>query len=402
MKNAATFTRAARACRAGAANQAVAANVAALLFVPFMRLYGFTYFQLGLLSAVCFCAQLAADAALIFLIDRLSRRALTCAAGFASCAGLLFFGCVPYLLPPSQMYGGIVGGVALFAFAGGMLEVVLSNIADSLPASSGGICLQRTVYAWVQAGLALYLYAFLALFGAERWNAAMFPLAAVPLLLPALLWRCPLPPRPPAQPVRAAFRPVYLSAVLAVLLGFGAETVMNQWIGTFAAEVFGFGAGSALGTALFCVLLGAGGAVFVLLQRRRGGLPVQAPVLAALCSAAAYGGAALFRAPALSFACAAACGFFVGVLSPGAMSLASRALPHAGGWMLASLALAQDLGGAALPLLSGGAAEAAGMRAGFFLAAAAPLLAAAALYCMRPRRGGLPLCRKTPAYKKIF
>ena len=89
MKHAGTFTRAARACCAGAANQAIVANVSALLFVPFMRLYGFTYLQLGLLTAVCFCSQLAADVALIFLIDRVSRRALAMAASFFSCAGLL-------------------------------------------------------------------------------------------------------------------------------------------------------------------------------------------------------------------------------------------------------------------------------------------------------------------------
>lgn len=400
MKHAGTFTRAARACRAGAANQAIVANVSALLFVPFMRLYGFTYLQLGLLTAVCFCSQLAADVALIFLIDRVSRRALAMAASFFSCAGLLFFGSVPYLFP-AAVYGGIVGAVAAFAFAGGMLEVVLSNIADGLPEKTGGIYLQRTVYAWGQAALAVYLFAFQLLFGAEHWNAAIFPLAAVPLLLPVFLARAKLPAREKAAPVRAAFRPVYLLAVLAVLLGYGAETAMNQWIAAFAADVFGSDAGGTVGSVLFCLLLGAGGAAFVFLRRRRGDLPVFAPALAALLSAAAYVGAALFASPALSFACAAACGFFVGVLSPGAMSIASRALPHTGGWMLASLALAQDVGAAALPTLAGGISDAAGMRAGFLFSAAAPLLAAAFLFCMRPKaKRRLPL-RKNKSLRRF-
>ena len=47
-------------------------------------------------------------------------------------------------------------------------------------------------------------------------------------------------------------------------------------------------------------------------------------------------------------AAAALCGLFVGVLSPGAMSAAGAALPRTGGWMLASLAIAQDIGAAVL------------------------------------------------------
>ncbi len=389
MKHAVTYARAVRACRVGAVNQAVAANLCALLFVPLMRLYGFTYLQLGLQAAVCYGAQLLADAVLIFLIDRLPRRALAAAAGAAGCAGVVFFGCVPWLFPAGAgVYGGMLAAAAVFAFAGGMLEVVLSNIADALPAS-GGIYAQRTVYAWAQAGLAVYLYAFLRLFGVQRWNFALFPLAAVPLLLPVLLARAPLPAPAKEAPVRAAFRPVYLAAVFAVLLGCGAEAAMNQWIGAYAAQVCGADA-ALLGSVLFCLLLGGGGAVFSRLQRR-GGASAAASAVAALCGGAAYLGAAACPLPALSLVCALACGFFVGVLSPGAMTAASGALPYTGGWMLASLALAQDVGGAAFPLLAGAVSDAAGMRVGFSVAAAAPLLAAACLLYMRPRGRALPL-----------
>lgn len=384
MKNAASYARAARACRVGAVNRAVTANAGAFLFVPLMRLYGLTYLQLGLLTAVCFCAQLLADAALVFLIDRLSRKVLACTASIAGGAGLAFFGCVPYLFPPAGIYGGILCATALFAFFGGMLEVVLSNIADGLPPAAGGMYLQHTVYAWAQAGLVVYLSLFLRLCGEAHWNLALFPLCVIPALLPVFLFGARLPARERAAPKRAAFRPAYLFAVLAVLFGAGAETTMNQWIPSFAAECFGE-AGAVFGGVLFSLCLGAGGSVFVCLQRRAQGLPPAAPAAAALGGAAAYLGAALFREPALSFVCAVACGFFVGVLSPGAMTAASRALPQTGGWMLASLAFAQDAGGAAFPALAGGAADVCGIRAGFLLAAAAPLSAAVFLFCMRKR-----------------
>ena len=86
-----------RACVAGIANQAVVVNVTALLFAPFMRLYGFTYVQLGFLAAAGFAAQMAADILLLFLIDRAPSSALAALAAAMSCAGLVFYGCVPCL-----------------------------------------------------------------------------------------------------------------------------------------------------------------------------------------------------------------------------------------------------------------------------------------------------------------
>ena len=68
------YRNTARVCRAGVVNQAIIANVTAILFVPFASLYGFTYVQLGILAAAGFCAQLAADTFLLFFIDRLSSK----------------------------------------------------------------------------------------------------------------------------------------------------------------------------------------------------------------------------------------------------------------------------------------------------------------------------------------
>ena len=91
---------------------------------------------------------------------------------------------------------------------------------------------------------------------------------------------------------------------------------------------------------------------------------------------------------------AGACGFFVGILSPGAMSAAGRGLPAAGGWMLASLAVSQDVGAALLPSAGSALAENFSVRACFLVLSAAPLLAAVFLALMAGTGGkkrGLPL-----------
>ena len=77
--------RSGRVCCAGVVNQAIVINVTALLFLPFARLYGFTYAQLGLLTAVGFLAQLCADLTLMLLIDRIPAKTLALIASARSC-----------------------------------------------------------------------------------------------------------------------------------------------------------------------------------------------------------------------------------------------------------------------------------------------------------------------------
>lgn len=113
--------------------------------------------------------------------------------------------------------------------------------------------------------------------------------------------------------------------------------------------------------------------------KEKAGLPLL--IGCALPAAAAYLLAALLPGTS-ALAAAALCGLFVGVLSPGAMSAAGAALPRTGGWMLASLAIAQDIGAAVLPALSGAAAEAVSVRAAFLFLAAAPVLSALAMVYM--------------------
>ena len=52
------------ACVTAIVNQAVIANITALLFVSFMQLYGFGIWQLGVLVGVNYCAQLIATLSL--------------------------------------------------------------------------------------------------------------------------------------------------------------------------------------------------------------------------------------------------------------------------------------------------------------------------------------------------
>lgn len=385
-------------CLAGVSNQAVITNVTALLFVPFAGLYGFSFAQLGLLTAVNFAAQMCADVLLMFLIGRCSHKKLALAAAAASCAGLLFYGAVPLLFSGGALYGGIACATAVFAFAGGMLEVVLSGIADRLPAGSRvSICLLHTAYAWAQAVLALVLFFFILLAGERNWNYVMFALALVPLAAFFLLSGACIPERGeskaeslPAKK-REGFGRFYIFALAAIFFGYGAEVCMNQWMSTLFSETFPLYGSEFFAAAAFAVFLGLGGIFYVRLSARVRRFPLFALLFSALAAFGCYVAAAA-AGGAVSFAAAAICGLFVGVLSPGVMTVSSENLPGAGGRMLATLAIASDLGAAALPAAAGALSGALGFRAAFLILSAAPLLCAIFVAAMRKSR--VPLRKK--------
>ena len=394
------YKRTLAACLAGVANQAVITNVTALLFVSFSGLYGFSLVRLGLLTAINFTAQMFADVLLTLLIGRVSSRILALAASAASCAGLVFYGAVPLLFSGGALYGGIAAATAVFAFAGGMLEVVLNGVADRLPpASSVSICLLHTAYAWAQAALALVLCGYIILFEGENWNFAMFALALVPLTAFALLLgadtgdgraKGEAAPAPVlfGEKKRGSGRPrhaFYLSALAAIFFGYGAEVSMNQWMSTLFSETFSV-SGEFFGVAASAVFLGLGGLFYVRLSRRRERFPFYALLLSALAAFGCFAAAAVCEG-ILSFAAAAVCGLFVGMLSPGVMTVSSENLPADGGRMLASLAVASDLGAAALPALAGALSGAVGLKSSFLILSAAPLLCACFLSSMRKNAG---------------
>lgn len=379
------YGRTALSCYAGVVNQSIITNVTALLFVPFIQLYGFSLVRLGLLTAVNFAAQVCADLFLLFFIDKCSLKKLAIAASAMSFAGLLFYGFAPLLFSGDLVYAGIVLATCVFAFSGGMLEVVLSNVADRLPSDSGvSICLLHTAYAWTQVALAAVVWLWLGVFGTRCWNFVMFLFALIPAATLALLARAKIDRGEGCVKVKSTIGGLYFLALAAVFFGYGAEVTLNQWIAAFAGEALGLGeyVSEFIGMALFAAFLGAGGLIYVKVSSKRRKFPFPALIVSSAIAGGCYLAVALLPSPVLALVAATVCGLFVGVLSPGIMTAASDNLPQAGAWMLASLAVAADLGAAALPVTAGALADMSGMRFAFLVLSAVPFVSAILLVFM--------------------
>ncbi|MDR2201219.1 MAG: MFS transporter [Clostridiales bacterium] len=353
---------------AGIFNQAVVVTLTAVLFVPFVSLYGFKVWQLGVLVAVSFGFQLLADVVLTFIVDRFPYRPLALTALLLSFAGLTFFACVPYIFAEKDIFLGIMTATGIFSLSCGMLEVLISPIIDNMPRppeKQGAVMsLVHSFYAWWQV-LAVVVTALLLFWlGFERWNIAVFVWLFVPLVGAALFCFAPLDKKIPDKKPRSkvwASGP-FAAAALGIAAGGSAEVVMNQYVATFAGLSLGFDqlTSDIAGMGLFALLLGAGR----LLHSRLGGRADLSKVLvvSALAATALYLAAGLIPVRAVALAACVLAGAAVSVLWPGTLAVVSARYPSSGVWIFAALAVCGDFGAAAAPMFTGFMAESIGLN----------------------------------------
>lgn len=101
--------------------------------------------------------------------------------------------------------------------------------------------------------------------------------------------------------------------------------------------------------------------------------------------------ASLGESPALGLLGCVLCGFSVGIMWPGPISITSGTIPMGGTTMFALLAMAGDLGGSIGPYVVGLVTQSAGdnLKSGMLAAAVFPVILVAAILLLRrmKRRG---------------
>lgn len=349
-------------CFVGIFVQAIVSNLTAILFLPMMNLYGFTYIHLGILVGVNFATQVAADIVLSGAIDKRGFRFFVLPTCLLSFAGLLLFAATP-LLFPGHVFAGILAATVIFAFSSGMLEVILSPIIDAIPGDDKGpaMSLMHSFYAWGQAATIIVTTLFIFLFGGARWPIVVLLWAIVPLTAFFLFLRAPFPPNKPAehrQGMRALLlRPFYLIALAAIFCGAAAEVVLNQWSSTYMEKGLGMPkvAGDLLGMCGYAVMLGLGRVIYGLRGSRlnMNRVLMGGSLLALVC----YLIVSFSPFSALNIVACALCGFGTSLLWPGTLVLSSEHYPMAGAWLFAVLAAAGDIGAAFGSWLAGAVAD---------------------------------------------
>ena len=337
------------ACFVGYIIQAIINNFAPLLFLTFQSSYHIPLSQITLLVTANFGLQLIIDFLSAGFIDKIGYRLSMLAAHVFCAAGLLLMTFLPNMLPDA--FTGLFLSVMVYAVGGGLLEVLVSPIVENCPTDNKekAMSLLHSFYCWGHVGVVLLSTLFFRLFGIENWRILAIVWAIVPICNFFLFMSAPI-----AEPAKEqegglsvkklVSRKIFWILMLLMLCAGSCEQAVSQWASTFAEKGLGISkaAGDLAGPMFFAILMGTSRLIYGKwgdkldldkFMRFSGFLCLFSYLIISL---APY--------PVLGLLGCGLCGLSVGILWPGAFSMAAANIPGGGTAMFAFLALAGDLG----------------------------------------------------------
>lgn len=390
-----TYKQTIAACYIGYITQAEVNNIPPLLFLIFCNTFDISLGKIAVLISANFIVQIIVDLLSSRIAGALGVRRSMMLAHICTAAGFALMGVFPFVLP--DPFAGLLLSAALNSVGGGITEVLVSPIVDSIPgdAKSSAMSLLHSFYCWGQVLVVLLTTAFFSLFGTESWRVLTALWAVIPFLNTFLFAKVPLCPfveeGSEEISLKKLFRyKLFILFCILMLCAGASELAASQWASLFAEAGLKVSktAGDLLGPCMFAVLMGTARLLYGLFGKEIKLVPVIS-ASSVLC-VVSYLVMVFAPVPLISLAGCAVCGLSVGIMWPGVFSLASEKFPNGGTAMFSVLALAGDMGCTAGPALVGifvrlaengspllfGRTDAAssGLRTGLLFAAAFPAL----------------------------
>ena len=379
------------ACYLGFVTQAIAANFAPLLFLTFQSTYRISLEKIALIPVVFYLTQLLVDLGATRFADKIGYRICVVASQVVSAAGLVMMTILPEVLPVPFL--GILIAVVFYAIGSGLVEVLVSPIVEACPFENkdGQMSLLHSFYCWGAVGVILGSTLFFAVFGTENWKILALIWALIPLFNIFQFLTCPierLVEDGESLPLGRLLRlPLLWMMILLMICSGASEASMAQWASAFTESALGVSktVGDLAGPCLFTVFMGISRILYGKMSEKLN--LTKTMLLSGLLCVACYLLASLSPLPVLGLAGCALCGFSVGIMWPGTISLSSQKCPQGGTAMFAFLALAGDFGGTVSPAVVGNISELAGgnLKMGLLAAAIFPILLVIGLLVLNRR-----------------
>lgn len=345
------------ACYLGFVTQAIAANFAPLLFLKFHNDYNISLGNIALISTCFFFTQLLVDLFCAKFVDKIGYRICIVASEVCSAAGLTGLAFLPDILP--NPFTGILCSVIVYAIGSGLIEVLGSPIVEACPFENkeATMSLLHSFYCWGAVGTILISTLFFLLFGMDSWKWLAVLWALIPTCNIYNFATCPiehLVEEGNGMGIRELFqKPLFWISVCLMICSGASELAMAQWASAYAEAALGLSKaiGDLTGPCMFAVTMGISRVIFGKYGDRIDLMKFMtgSGILCVVC----YLLTSLSSNPLIGLIGCIVCGFSVGIMWPGTISISSKKFPLGGTAMFALLAMAGDLGGSIGPGIVG-------------------------------------------------
>ena len=361
MSTSPNYNRTRTACYLGFITQAICANFAPLLFLTFNKTYEISLGMIALIPTVFFFTQLIVDILCGLFVDRIGYRKCVVASEVCSALGLIGLALLPDLF--STPFIGIIIAVIIYAVGSGLIEVLVSPIVEACPFENkeATMSLLHSFYCWGVVGVILISSLFFTFFGIDKWKILACLWALLPIYNIFNFATCPierLTENGKGMTYWQLFKvPLFWVAVILMISAGASELSMAQWASAYAESALGLSKTvcDLAGPCMFAVTMGISRVFYGKFGDRINlqNFMIGSGLLCIVC----YLMASLFESPAVGLAGCILCGFSVGIMWPGTISIFSKLLPMGGTAMFALLAMAGDLGGSTGPAMVGNISE---------------------------------------------
>lgn len=253
--------------------------------------------------------------------------------------------------------------IILYAIGSGLIEVLGSPIVEACPFENkeATMSLLHSFYCWGAVGTILVSTVFLMIFGIDSWKWLAVSFAIIPAINIYNFATCPielLVEEGQGMGIRKLFsNPMFLIAIVMMVCSGASELAMAQWASAYAESALGFSKaiGDIAGPCMFAVTMGISRVLFGKASDKMNlnRFMIGSGILCFVC----YLLASFSDNPIIGLAGCIVCGFSVGIMWPGTISISSKAFPTGGTAMFALLAMAGDLGGSIGPAIVGRVAD---------------------------------------------
>ena len=377
------------ACYLGFVTQAITANFAPLLFLTFHNNYSIPLGKIALISSVFFVTQLIVDVLCAKFADKIGYRRCVVGSQLMSAVGLIGLAFLPEFLP--DPFTGIIISTVIYAVGSGLTEVLVSPIVEACPFEhkEAAMSLLHSFYCWGSVGVILISTLFFAVFGIENWKWLSCAWALIPFINMFNFSSCPI--EHPVEDgegmgIKGLLKvPLFWLAIVLMICAGASELSMAQWASAFAESALGLSksVGDIAGPCLFAVTMGISRTIY---GKYGDKLDLMKFMIGSGCLClVCYVTASTASIPMLGLLGCIMCGFSVGIMWPGAISICSAKIPSGGTAMFALLAMAGDMGGALGPWTVGNITQSAGdnMQKGMLAGCVFPIVLTLVLLIMK-------------------